>query len=131
MSVNSVNAREREEGLPVPLTSENCPELRASHPPLCVIANWCIWLTAVTDVTFLSSQSTEPLQDLWKRYATELLTTQQKDPAKVSRMDLHGAQLRITRSKCPRLVGLRGVVVKETENTFVAVDGHHAIRGEA
>ena len=43
----------------------------------------------------------------------------------VLRLDRHGCELRVVRSRCPSLVSLAGVVLVETRHTFVlqAEDG--------
>jgi len=65
-----------------------------------------------------------PLHLLWKQYIEDLLrgikeiTAQE---AKMIKADFHGAIIKVTRSKCPSLIGINGLIVKETENTFVII----------
>jgi ribonuclease P protein subunit POP4 len=40
---------------------------------------------------------------------------------KLAKADLHGALLTVERGRCPQLVGVSGIVVQETTNTFVVV----------
>ncbi|XP_015117251.1 ribonuclease P protein subunit p29 isoform X3 [Diachasma alloeum] len=37
---------------------------------------------------------------------------------KLMRADLHGARVTVVRSKCPSLVGINGIVLQDTRNTF-------------
>ncbi|KAH9901293.1 RNase P/MRP p29 subunit [Cubamyces lactineus] len=76
-----------------------------------------------------------PLHSLWMGYMSELLglspapSTRQDDPAatmpgaagmhaKLIKADLHGSVVTVRKSKNSCLVGLSGIVVHETENTF-------------
>ena len=70
----------------------------------------------------------EPLHILWQGYISDLLRLDGSTAAadtgiqiKLSKADFHGARLSVVRSKCPSLVGAGGIVVKETENTFVMI----------
>eukprot|EP01113_Clastostelium_recurvatum_P049981 TRINITY_DN9358_c0_g2_i1.p1 TRINITY_DN9358_c0_g2~~TRINITY_DN9358_c0_g2_i1.p1 ORF type:complete len:226 (-),score=23.61 TRINITY_DN9358_c0_g2_i1:63-713(-) len=61
------------------------------------------------------------LHTLWKRYVDDVLSPQDTMPTlveKLKKIDFHGAQIRITRSICPSLVGTTGIVLIETENTY-------------
>ncbi|KAM9995898.1 hypothetical protein ACTFIY_002098 [Dictyostelium cf. discoideum] len=61
-----------------------------------------------------------PLHQLWTQYIQDVMQ-QQKGPALVNKLlkaDLHGAIVIVTKSKCPTLVGQKGIIVQETENTF-------------
>jgi RNase P/RNase MRP subunit p29 len=40
---------------------------------------------------------------------------------RLTKADFHGAIVRVAQSKCPSLLGLEGIVLQETENTFVIV----------
>ncbi|KAI8820123.1 RNase P subunit p29-like protein [Fimicolochytrium jonesii] len=65
-----------------------------------------------------------PLHALWTSYMTELLGTEtapQNVLPRLLRADYHGAVFTVVKAKCPSLVGLCGVVVKETENMFTLV----------
>ncbi|MES1909048.1 MAG: hypothetical protein MHM6MM_001860 [Cercozoa sp. M6MM] len=72
----------------------------------------------------------EPLRVLWRAYA-EVAVKHTREVrqaganadfcAQVSRLDLHGAELRVIRSKNPTLVGLVGTVLSETRQTVLLV----------
>ncbi|KAI8844185.1 Rof/RNase P-like protein, partial [Chytridium lagenaria] len=64
-----------------------------------------------------------PLNALWKgiwgSFGTESGSRGEGGVFTESRKaDLHGAIMTVTRSRCPSHVGLTGICVKETENTF-------------
>eukprot|EP00054_Salpingoeca_dolichothecata_P035163 m.4664 g.4664 ORF g.4664 m.4664 type:complete len:231 (+) comp5120_c0_seq1:86-778(+) len=69
-----------------------------------------------------------PLHELWSQYFFELLNLQSGFTAsklaglnlsgRLLKADFHGAIIKVTRSKCPTLVGLEGILIQETERTF-------------
>ncbi|OZJ02847.1 hypothetical protein BZG36_03223 [Bifiguratus adelaidae] len=62
-----------------------------------------------------------PLHQLWLGYMEELLGQGSNDAAflpKLLKADYHGAMMTVTRSKCPSFVGVNGIMIQETENTF-------------
>ena len=72
----------------------------------------------------------EPLHKMWVRYMWEVLgiqegkrpylTAQGAGPMLVS-ADYHGAELTVVRSRCVGMVGLKGIVVKDTKFTFQTI----------
>ena len=60
------------------------------------------------------------LHCMWKEYARKIFrnSSRKKVAEQLYRADLHGAIIRIVRSKDPSMVSLAGVVVRETTNTF-------------
>lgn len=65
----------------------------------------------------------EPLHELWKGYINELLkpTSNSKTnllAQKMLKADFHGCKLKVSRSRCASVVGLQGIVLQETQNTF-------------
>jgi RNase P/RNase MRP subunit p29 len=44
--------------------------------------------------------------------------------------DLHGAILRVTRSKCPSLVGATGILLQETKNSFLLVTVNNRLKSK-
>ena len=60
------------------------------------------------------------LHCMWKEYARKIFSSSNKKKVaeQLYRADLHGAIVRIVRSRDPSLVSLAGVVVRETTNTF-------------
>lgn len=66
----------------------------------------------------------EPLCELWKQYARSLKAQGGPFAARVLKMDLHGAPVKVSRSKDPSLVGIQGILIAETANTvMIAVKG--------
>ncbi|KAF5368892.1 hypothetical protein D9758_002976 [Tetrapyrgos nigripes] len=76
-----------------------------------------------------------PLHHLWMGYMSEILGLPQSSSVsgvptlkdapssvgmhpKLVKADFHGSILTVKQSKCPSLVGLSGIVIHETENTF-------------
>ncbi|CAK9832840.1 Ribonuclease P protein subunit p29 [Anthophora retusa] len=73
-----------------------------------------------------------PLHQLWLNYMQQVLGTKfftniPKDPTdpnwenvnqQLVKADFHGAKISVVGSKCPTLVGLRGIVIQDTKNTF-------------
>lgn len=73
-----------------------------------------------------------PLNQLWLNYMQQLLgnaffTNTPTDPTdsnweivnqQLIKADYHGAEILIIGSKCPSLVGLTGIVIQDTKNTF-------------
>ncbi|KAJ3155240.1 RNase P/RNase MRP complex subunit [Geranomyces variabilis] len=74
----------------------------------------------------------KPLHALWDSYMAELLAGLNLAAANVLprliKADYHGAKLAVSKAKCPTLVGLAGIVIKETENTFVIVTTSNAVK---
>ncbi|RKP33500.1 Rof/RNase P-like protein, partial [Dimargaris cristalligena] len=65
----------------------------------------------------------EPLHELWNQYmgALNITGTSQASLEKILKADLHGCILTVVKSKCPSLVGQRGIVVQETKNMFKVI----------
>lgn len=61
----------------------------------------------------------EKVHQLWKQYVTKVLSD--RDPMNIFRMDLHGCKLKCVASKYPTLIGIEGIVVQETRNTFMII----------
>lgn len=73
-----------------------------------------------------------PLNQLWLNYmqqmlGSKLLTNIPKDPTdsnwetvnqQLIKADFHGAEIAIVGSKCPSLIGLNGIIIQDTKNTF-------------
>ncbi|KIY67545.1 RNase P/MRP, p29 subunit [Cylindrobasidium torrendii FP15055 ss-10] len=86
-----------------------------------------------------------PLHHLWMGYMSELLGLQQtpsppRAPTprdmpssstmhpKLLKADMHGALLTVQQSKNPSLVGISGIVLHETENTFAIIMATNAVK---
>ncbi|CAL1604595.1 unnamed protein product [Knipowitschia caucasica] len=65
-----------------------------------------------------------PLHDLWKQYITDLCnglqpnTNPQLVQGKLLKADLHGAIIKVVRSKCAAYVGLTGILIQEFKHIF-------------
>lgn len=68
-----------------------------------------------------------PLHQMWMEYMWEILgmtksvgafVTAQSAGSKLASADYHGADMMVVRSKCTGLVGLAGIVVRDTKFTF-------------
>ncbi|KAJ3196078.1 oxidation resistance protein 1 [Irineochytrium annulatum] len=62
-----------------------------------------------------------PLHALWLNYITSLIPSSTPAPevaSKLAHADLHGAVLTVTKSRCPSLVRISGILIRETENVF-------------
>jgi ribonuclease P protein subunit POP4 len=61
-----------------------------------------------------------PLHSLWTQYITHLLNGAGGTGIgeRLIKADYHGAILTVVRSTCPSYIGLRGIVLQETENVF-------------
>lgn len=73
------------------------------------------------------------LHDLWSGYMAELLEGANQPAATLPRLlkaDYHGALFTVVKSKCPTLVGISGIVMKETENMFYVVTKQNAMKGK-
>ncbi|CAG8506229.1 98_t:CDS:2 [Ambispora leptoticha] len=67
----------------------------------------------------------EQLNALWMGYMEELWGPPgSKESAlapKLLKADFHGAKLTVTKSKCPSYIGVSGICIQETENTFILI----------
>lgn len=78
----------------------------------------------------------EPLRSMWKEHMRDVLDLVSGKKADdissynklVSKADLHGAEVRVERSKNPSLVGISGTVVHESRDTFGIVSGNNKYR---
>lgn len=69
-----------------------------------------------------------PLHELWRNYINEALQAYLKNSReavdfkslypKLLKADYHGAIITVSKSKCPGYVGLTGILLQETKNTF-------------
>lgn len=62
------------------------------------------------------------LHSMWQQYIESTLQsaiTPKQAASAIQHADLHGAMIQVVRSRVPQSVGLCGLVVKETANTFV------------
>ncbi|KAJ6635242.1 Ribonuclease P protein subunit p29 [Pseudolycoriella hygida] len=82
-----------------------------------------------------------PLHELWKGYMSNHLSlTNESIPPTVGdpsydsfskilvKSDFHGAIVTVTRSRCPSLVGVSGIVAMDTKNTFKVLGKDNKLR---
>jgi len=71
-----------------------------------------------------------PLHELWKQYINDLIM--EGGPAIVKsrllKADFHGSIIYVSRSKCPSLIGISGIVLLETANTFKIVTKQNILK---
>ena len=81
----------------------------------------------------------EPLHQMWIGYMWEILgmvqsessyLTAQSAGSKLASADFHGAELTVTRSRCVGLVGLEGIVVRDTKFTFQVVTKKNELKSK-
>lgn len=48
----------------------------------------------------------------------------------IHKADFHGAKVKVVRSKCPSLVGIKGIVILDTKNTFKVIGKDDILRSE-
>lgn len=83
----------------------------------------------------------EPLLNLWRGYMREILSVNDTQravyltPASSGQMlasaDMHGALLRVARSRCVSRVGLEGIVVRDTRFTFEIITRNNVVKGKS
>ena len=80
-----------------------------------------------------------PLHRMWVQYMWEVLGIEEgKNPfvtaqgagSKLASADYHGAELTVVRSRCVGMVGLKGIVVKDTKFTFQIIIAKNQLRSE-
>ncbi|KAL2887557.1 putative ribonuclease P protein subunit 1 [Ceratocystis lukuohia] len=84
-----------------------------------------------------------PLKALWEAYALDLLGSDVYPPAggagtgsmagasaaaKLAAAEFHGAEVEVCRSKCTSRVGVRGIVVKDAQQTFELVTKKNKVK---
>ena len=80
-----------------------------------------------------------PLHSMWVQYMWEVLgieegkqtfVTAQGAGSKLVSADYHGAELTVVRSRCVGMVGLEGIVVKDTKFTFQIITARNQLKSE-
>ncbi|KAI9164270.1 RNase P/RNase MRP complex subunit [Blastocladiella emersonii ATCC 22665] len=80
-----------------------------------------------------------PLHQLWEQYMVDLRTSTAASGAgpsdqflaKLVKADFHGALLTVVRATCPTRIGITGIVVQETSNTFKVVTRSNELKSVA
>ncbi|KAH8651012.1 Rof/RNase P-like protein [Xylariales sp. PMI_506] len=75
----------------------------------------------------------EPLNRLWLGYIREVLGSEvysggQSAAAKLTAADFHGAEIEVSRSRCPGRVGTRGIVIKDSRFAFEVITRKNHVR---
>lgn len=80
-----------------------------------------------------------PLHRLWVGYMWEILGMKEGEQAfvtsnsagsKLASADYHGAELTVVRSRCMGMVGLQGIVVRDTKFTFQIITKQDQLKSE-
>ena len=69
------------------------------------------------DKKSITFQSIEPISQMWQEYASRINETE----ISVAKMDLHGANIKITASPDPSIVGVSGRILKEGHGSMILV----------
>ncbi|KAJ8041384.1 Ribonuclease P protein subunit p29 [Holothuria leucospilota] len=74
----------------------------------------------------------KPLHELWLAYMRDCLSHATKDKmnlgVKLLKCDLHGSLIQVTKSKCPTYVGVCGILLQETKNTFKIITEENKLK---
>lgn len=75
----------------------------------------------------------EPLNRLWAGYIREILGNEiysggQGAAAKLTAADYHGADVEVSRSRCPSRVGIRGIVIKDSRFAFEIITKKNCVK---
>ena len=76
-----------------------------------------------------------PMHRIWKEYIKDVINTEnitdkniQASQEKLLKADYHGSCLTVQRSKCPSYVGVTGIVLQETRNTFKLITKENKVK---
>lgn len=70
-----------------------------------------------------------PLHTLWKEYISDLIESQSNIESLMLRADYHGALIKVIQSKAPQMVGIEGIIIQETKNTFKVITQQDKYKG--
>lgn len=77
----------------------------------------------------LQYETFEKINNIWNDYIGSILQNNPKDASlRLAKADYHGAKFCVVASCNPSLVGIVGIVVQETKNTFKLIDKQDKIR---
>ena len=79
----------------------------------------------------LKYEDMKPLNTLWKNYLENLVDFSKADESsqiRLCRADYLGAEVRVTKSKCSSLLGLKGFVAMETRNTLRIISEDNVLK---
>lgn len=81
------------------------------------------------NVSQVSYSAVERVHNLWLKYSMEALKMHRRPEEAIREMDLHGALLQVVKSRNPQVVGFKGLVLKDTEASFLLVqEDSHKVR---
>ena len=97
-------------------------------------------MTGIYDVTKDSRKYSiyQPLNQMWQGYMKEVLgigdlltpaINTATSGSKLASADYHGSFLTVTRSRCATLVGLEGIVIRDTKFTFSVITKKNELKG--
>jgi ribonuclease P protein subunit POP4 len=71
-----------------------------------------------------------PLYKLWKSYIHDIISSTPPSAytTKIIKSDFHGAKMFVSKSKNPSLVGISGIVIKESKNCFYFVTKENKLK---
>lgn len=81
-----------------------------------------LWLKYIHNILgdkFSSNVTYNPTDSNWENINQQLM-----------KADFHGAKISVVKSKCPSLVGINGIIVQDTKNTFRVCGTDDVIRSE-
>lgn len=80
-------------------------------------AIWVDYMRNLLGVESFSKLPNSPLESNWEVVSQ-----------KIMKADYHGAKISVIRSKCPSLVGVSGIILQDTKNTFRLIGEDDVIR---
>lgn len=78
---------------------------------------WLDYMRNLLGVKSFNKIPNNPLESNWE-------TVNQK----IMKADYHGAKIFVIRSKCPSLIGVNGIILQDTKNTFRLIGEDDVIR---
>ncbi|XP_006613343.2 ribonuclease P protein subunit p29 [Apis dorsata] len=78
---------------------------------------WLNYMQQVLGIKFFTNIPRDPIDPNWENINQQLV-----------KVDFHGAQISIVGSKCPSLIGLKGIIIQDTKNTFKICGTDNIIR---
>ncbi|XP_033219837.1 ribonuclease P protein subunit p29 [Belonocnema kinseyi] len=78
---------------------------------------WLDYMKNLLGVENFSKLPTNPFENNWESVNQ-----------KIMKADYHGAKISVIRSKCPSLVGIHGIILQDTRNTFRVIGEDDRIR---
>ena len=80
---------------------------------------WLDYMRNVLGVKNFIKLPTSPIESAWENVNQ-----------KIMKADYHGAKISVIRSKCPSLVGIQGIILQDTRNTFRVIGEDDIIRSK-